>query len=107
VALWPLLGHLQDVDACTWATRYRGHLVSCTRREGQSPALWSNGQEFLTTDAEAWVPFLALPDLLRGIGSGTGSTQPREYTRGINGVICVAEKQCVSSELQAEFLRII
>jgi hypothetical protein len=25
-------------------------------------------------------------------GSGTGSSQPREYSRAVNGVMCVAEK---------------
>jgi hypothetical protein len=45
---------------------------------------WS---EFLTTDLEARVRFLALSDFLGGgkeksSGSGTGSTQPREYNRG-------------------------
>jgi hypothetical protein len=43
---------------------------------------WS---EFLATDPEARVRFPALPDFLWGkkgkksSGSGTGSTQPREY----------------------------
>jgi hypothetical protein len=36
---------------------------------------WS---KFLATDLEVRVRFLALPDFLRS-GSGTGSTQPREY----------------------------
>jgi hypothetical protein len=36
--------------------------------------------EFLATDPEARVRFLALPK--KSIGSGTGSTQPREYNRG-------------------------
>jgi hypothetical protein len=35
--------------------------------------------EFLATDPEARVRFPALPDFLRNSGSGTGSTQPREY----------------------------
>jgi hypothetical protein len=35
--------------------------------------------EFLATDPEFRVRFLALPDFLRSSGSGTGSTQPREY----------------------------
>jgi hypothetical protein len=38
---------------------------------------WS---EFLATDPEVRVRFLALPDSLRSSGSGTGSTQPREYS---------------------------
>jgi hypothetical protein len=35
--------------------------------------------EFLATDPEIRVRFPALPDFLRNSGSGTGSTQPREY----------------------------
>jgi hypothetical protein len=34
----------------------------------------------------------SIPRFSEKCGSGTGSTQPREYTRGVNGVICVAEK---------------
>jgi hypothetical protein len=45
-------------------------------RETASMVYWP---EFLTTDPEAPVHFLALPDFLRSSGSGTGSTQPREY----------------------------
>jgi hypothetical protein len=37
---------------------------------------WSG---FLATDLEVRVRFPALPDFLRCSGSGTGSTQPREY----------------------------
>jgi hypothetical protein len=37
---------------------------------------WS---EFVATDPEVQVRFLALPDFLRSSGSGTESTQPREY----------------------------
>jgi hypothetical protein len=46
------------------------------------PPLWSSGQEFLATDPEFLVWFLALPDFPRSSGSGTGSTQPREYYWG-------------------------
>jgi hypothetical protein len=35
--------------------------------------------EFLATDPEVRVRFPALPHFLRSSGSGTGSTQPREY----------------------------
>jgi hypothetical protein len=35
--------------------------------------------EFLATDPEIRFRFSALPDFLRSSGSGTGSTQPREY----------------------------
>jgi hypothetical protein len=38
--------------------------------------------EFVTTDPEVRVRFPALPNFLRSSGSGTGSTQPREYNRG-------------------------
>jgi hypothetical protein len=37
---------------------------------------WS---EFLATDPEVQVRFLALPYYQKSSGSGTGSTQPREY----------------------------
>jgi hypothetical protein len=47
-------------------------LVSLTA----SAVQWS---EFLATDRELQVRFPALPDFLRSSGSGTGSTQPREY----------------------------
>jgi hypothetical protein len=40
------------------------------------PPLWS---EFLATDSEVRVRFPALPNFLRSVGSGTGSTQPCEY----------------------------
>jgi hypothetical protein len=43
------------------------------------PPLWP---EFLATDPEVRVQFPALPDFLRSGGSGTGSTQPREYNWG-------------------------
>jgi hypothetical protein len=35
----------------------------------------------MATDPEAWVRFLALPEK-KSSGSGTGSTQPREYNWG-------------------------
>jgi hypothetical protein len=40
-------------------------------------------------------------------GSGMGSTHPREHNWGVNGTICVAEKQSVSSDVWTEFLNII
>jgi hypothetical protein len=46
---------------------------------GRMQPLWSSGQISLATDPEARVRFPALPDFLRSSGSGTGSTQPREY----------------------------
>jgi hypothetical protein len=54
------------------------------------PPLWSSGQS--STDPAIRVRFRALPDFLRSGGSGTGSTQPREYNWGVNEVIFVAEK---------------
>jgi hypothetical protein len=47
--------------------------------EESRPPLLSSGQEFLATDSEVRVRFLALPHFLSSSGSGTGSTQPREY----------------------------
>jgi hypothetical protein len=44
--------------------------------ENASEVQWS---EFLATDPEVRVEFPAIPDFLRSSGSGTGSTQPREY----------------------------
>jgi hypothetical protein len=41
--------------------------------------MWSSAREFLATDPEIRVQFPALPDFMRSISSGTGSTQPREY----------------------------
>jgi hypothetical protein len=38
--------------------------------------------EFQATDPEVGVQFLALPDILRSSGSGTGFTQSREYNLG-------------------------
>jgi hypothetical protein len=50
---------------------------------------WS---EFLAAYPKVRVGFPAVPDFPRSSGSGTGSTQPREYTRGVKGEICVAQK---------------
>jgi hypothetical protein len=49
---------------------------------------------------EVRVRLPALPDFLTSTGSGS------EYTGGVNGVICVAEKSCVSSEIRTGFLNI-
>jgi hypothetical protein len=35
--------------------------------------------EFLAADPEVRLRFPVLPDFMRSIGSGTGSTQPLEY----------------------------
>jgi hypothetical protein len=44
-----------------------------------SVVYWS---EILGTDPEVQIRFLVLLDFLRSSGSGTGSTQPREYNCG-------------------------
>jgi hypothetical protein len=41
--------------------------------------LWFSSQEFLAKNPEVRVRFPTLSDFLRSSGSGTGSTQPREY----------------------------
>jgi hypothetical protein len=48
----------------------------CRRKHTASVVWWS---EFLATDPEVRVGFPEPPDFLRSSGSGTGSTQPREY----------------------------
>jgi hypothetical protein len=60
------------------------YCVSCEVRteficyvEESKPPLWS---EFLATDPEVRVRVPELPDFLASSGSGTGSTQPCEYT---------------------------
>jgi hypothetical protein len=45
------------------------------------PPLWASGQSSWL-QIKVRVRFLAQPDFLRSSGSGTGSTQPREYNRG-------------------------
>jgi hypothetical protein len=44
-----------------------------------------NIAELLATHTEVPGSIPTLPDFLRSSGSGTGSTQPREYNRGSNG----------------------
>ena len=58
-----------SVDGFSW------NLISeyCSR-----PPLWSSGQSFWLQIQRSRVRFPALPDFLSSIGSGTGSTQPRE-----------------------------
>ena len=43
------------------------------------PPLWSSGQSFWLEIQRSRVRFPALPDFLSSSGSGTGSTQPREF----------------------------
>jgi hypothetical protein len=49
----------------------------CVNRLGRPPLWSSEWSEFLATDPEVRVRFPALPK--KSCGSGTGSTQPREY----------------------------
>jgi hypothetical protein len=50
--------------------------------EESRPPLWSSGQSSWLQIQRSRVRFPALPDFLRSSGSGTGSTQPREYNWG-------------------------
>ena len=43
------------------------------------PPLWFSGQSFWLQIQRSRVRFPALPDFLSSSGSGTGSTQPREF----------------------------
>jgi hypothetical protein len=68
--------HLHDEPrALKWYLPFRFWTLKCFTW----PSLRS---EFLATDPEVRVRFPALPDFLRSSGSGTGSTQPREYNWG-------------------------
>jgi hypothetical protein len=51
-------------------------MTTCSVEGIASVVYWP---EFLATGPEVRVRFHALPDFLRSSGSGTGSTQPREY----------------------------
>jgi hypothetical protein len=62
-----------------------GKALSSESRDSFASVVWWS--EFLATDPEARVRFPALPDFLgkkkeHSSGSGTGSTQPREYNWG-------------------------
>jgi hypothetical protein len=52
----------------------------CSNRTRIHSVVW--WPEYLATDPEVRVRFPALQDFLRSSGSGTGSSQPREYNRG-------------------------
>jgi hypothetical protein len=58
----------------------------------ETPPLWSSGQSSWLQSQRSRVRFPALPHFLRSSETGTGSIQPRENSRGVNGVTCVAEK---------------
>jgi hypothetical protein len=57
-------------------------IVHDTWRWNMSRRLCGLGSDFLALDPEVRVRFSALTDFLRSSGSGTGSTQPREYNWG-------------------------
>jgi hypothetical protein len=50
-------------------------------RNTSEGSLWSDGQSSGLQIQRSRVPFPTLPDFLRSCGSGTRSTQPREYNR--------------------------
>jgi hypothetical protein len=58
---------------------YSEEIINLSMFSITSP-LWSTSQS--STGPEVRVRFLALPDVLRSSGAGTGSTQPREYNWG-------------------------
>jgi hypothetical protein len=68
---------------CSQIYKEAGHLLPYSDNTWTASVVWWS--EFLATDPEARVRFPALPDFLRkkkkenSSGSGTVSTQPREY----------------------------
>jgi hypothetical protein len=66
-----LLNYLQRYGVALYAKK----ILSCD----MARPLCGLVSEFLATDPEIRVRFPALPYFLRSSGSGTGSTQPREY----------------------------
>ena len=56
--------------------QFVGYGTEVSYRRG--PPLWSSGQSFWLQIQRSRVRSPALPDFLSRIGSGTGSTQPRE-----------------------------
>jgi hypothetical protein len=65
---------IQRVLFLTSSCNYIGAIII-----GILPPLWSSGQNSRLQVQRSRVRFPALPDFLRSSGSGTGSTQPREY----------------------------
>jgi hypothetical protein len=68
----------QNYMSCRWFLNGRNTIISIIVSFSKSACVvyWS---ELLATDPEVRVRFPVLPDFLRSIESGTGSTQPREY----------------------------
>jgi hypothetical protein len=75
-----LLGHISLFVVQNFAVKSRRLLLNCFPPDAHHKRYnlkeWS---EILATDPEVRVRFPALPDFLKSTGSGTGSTQPREY----------------------------
>jgi hypothetical protein len=67
-----------DVMCFLWGTNW---IYICYVEESRPP-LWSSGQSSWLQIQRPGFRFPALPDFLRSSGSGTGSTQPREYNWG-------------------------
>jgi hypothetical protein len=63
----------------TMETRYKYDGLYGTTKVSIRPPLWSNDQSSWLQILRYRVRFPALPDFLRNSGSGTGSTQPRQY----------------------------
>jgi hypothetical protein len=70
--------HNGDVLCFLWDKNW---IYICYVEESRPP-LWSTGQSSRLQIQRLWFRFPALQDFLRSSGSGTGSTQPREYNWG-------------------------
>jgi hypothetical protein len=65
-----------------WLSLSEGSRAQRMTTVSTRPPLWSSGQSFWLQIQRYRVRFPELPDFLRSNGSGTGSTQPREYNWG-------------------------
>jgi hypothetical protein len=65
---------------CSWLQNQRSRFLFPALPDLTASVVWWS--EFLATDPEVRDRLPALPDFLRSSGSGTGSTQPREYNWG-------------------------
>jgi hypothetical protein len=76
--LQPATALMKDASGWQLLFIHQEFLSKCNLREELTASVieWS---KFLATDPDIRVRFLELPDFLRSSGSGTGSTQPREY----------------------------
>ena len=72
--------YLQDFAVATHShDTFVSFHKNCSSQRGQRPSLWSSGQSFWLQIQRSRVRFPALPYFLSSSGSGTGSTQPREF----------------------------